>query len=49
MARSQHEALDTFVEATREAFRSHTDPRVQAEAVTAAAEELVTATGGWRN
>ena len=45
MARSQHEALDTFVEATREAFRSHTDPRAQAELVTDAAEDLVAADG----
>lgn len=45
MSRSQHRALDTFVEATRDAFRTHTDPLSQAEAVTAATEDLLTVEG----
>lgn len=45
MSRPQHEALDEFVAATRDAFRSHAAPRAQAEAVTAATEDLVAAEG----
>lgn len=46
MATTGHRALDTFVDATREAFRTHEDQRQQAQAVSAAAEDLV-AVDGW--
>ena len=46
MAEARHQALDTFVEATREAIRTRSDAREQAEAVTAAAADLV-AEDGW--
>lgn len=45
MARARHEALDTFVEATRSAFESYTDPKRQAEVVTDATSDLVSADG----
>lgn len=45
MAEARHEALDAFVEETREAVRTRANVREQAEAVTAAAEDLVAADG----
>lgn len=45
MAHTGHEALDTFVEETRAAFDSYTDPLNQAETVSGALEELLEADG----
>ena len=46
MAEARHEPLDTFVEATRVAIRTHSNVVAQVEAVTAAAGDLV-AVDGW--